>query len=152
MQPTHWVASSAMVCSHNDGKESLYSMYYIFTGEQKVDVGTSCSALKQSGYFKSGYYNIEEDNSKKVVFCDMTSDSYEDVLQSDDVPIGSPVGTILAWTMKVETNGKETADIPDGWMRCDGSVIPPPSVWAGQKTPDLNNDKRFLRGGTFHVQ
>ena len=124
-------------------------MYYIFTGEQKVDVGTSCSALKQSGYFKSGYYNIEEDNSKKVVFCDMTSDSYEDVLQSDDVPIGSPVGTILAWTMKVETNGKETADIPDGWMRCDGSVIPTPSVWAGQKTPDLNNEKRFLRGGTF---
>ena len=115
-------------------------------------MGTSCSSLKQSGYFKSGYYNIEEDNSKKVVFCDMTSDSYEDVPQSDEIvlsTIGAPIGTILAWTMKVETNGVETGDIPDGWMRCDGSVIPPPSVWAGQKTPDLNNDKRFLRGGTY---
>ena len=124
-------------------------VFLIFTGEQTVDVGTSCSSLKQSGYFKSGYYNIEEDDSKKVVFCDMTSDSYEDVLQSEEFILGSPVGTILAWTMKVETNGTEIGDIPDGWMRCDGSVIPPPSVWAGQKTPDLNNDKRFLRGGTF---
>ena len=26
-----------------------------------------------------------EDNSKKVVFCDMTSDSYEDVPQSDEI-------------------------------------------------------------------
>ena len=80
----------------------------------------------------------------------MNSDSYEDVPQSDVSTIGSPVGTILAWTMKVETNGAETDDIPDGWMRCDGSVIPPPSVWAGQKTPNLNNDKRFLRGGEFN--
>ena len=82
----------------------------------------------------------------------MTSDSYEDVPQSDETALstGSPVGTILAWTMKVETNGTETEDIPDGWMRCDGSVIPPPSVWAGQNTPDLNNHKRFLRGGEFN--
>ena len=129
----------------------IYNIY-IYQGEQKVNVGTSCSSLKQSGYFKSGFYNIEEDNSKKVVFCDMTSDSYEDVPQSDETVLsttGSPVGTILAWTMKVETNGTETEDIPDGWMRCDGSVIPPPSVWAGQNTPDLNNHKRFLRGGEF---
>ena len=32
-------------------------------------------------------------------------------------------------------------------MRCDGGLIPPPSVWAGQRTPDLNNERRFLRGG-----
>ena len=117
-------------------------------GEHKVDVGSSCSSLKQSGYFKSGFYNIEEDESKKIVFCDMTS--YQDVSQSDEIvlsTIGAPVGTILAWTMKVDTDGTETGDIPDGWLRCDGSTIPPPSVWAGQKTPDLNNDKRFLRGG-----
>ena len=59
-----------------------------------------------------------------------------------------PVGTILAWTMKVEVNGPYSKEIPEGWLRCDGSIIPAPSVWAGQKTPDLNNDKRFLRGGT----
>ena len=26
--------------------------------------------------------------------------------------------------------------------------LSPPSIWAGQKTPDLNNEKRFLRGGS----
>ena len=62
---------------------------YFHLGEQKVNVGTSCSSLKQSGYFKSGYYNIVEDNSKKVVFCDMTSDSYEDVPQSDEIVLST---------------------------------------------------------------
>ena len=38
--------------------------------------------------------------------------------------------------------------LPDGWMKCDGSVImDKESVWFGQRTPDLNNAKLFLRGG-----
>ena len=32
-------------------------------------------------------------------------------------------------------------------LRCDGSVIPAPSIWAGQKTPNINGENRFLRGG-----
>ena len=32
-------------------------------------------------------------------------------------------------------------------MRCDGTVIPHGSIWEGKKTPDLNNERRFLRGG-----
>ena len=45
------------------------------------------------------------------------------------------------------SNGSLTdAIVPTGWQRCDGSIIPAPSIWAGQKTPDLNNEKRFLRG------
>ena len=72
-------------------KDSLDIVYiiYIIIGEQTLDVGNSCSSLKQSGYFKSGYYNIKEDNSKKVVFCDMTSDSYEDVPQSDEIVLST---------------------------------------------------------------
>ena len=35
-----------------------------------------------------------------------------------------PVGTILAWTMKVEVNGPYSKEIPEGWLRCDGSIIP----------------------------
>ena len=31
--------------------------------------------------------------------------------------------------------------------RCDGSLILPPSIWACEKTPDLNGEKLFLRGG-----
>ena len=40
-----------------------------------------------------------------------------------------------------------TIDLPAGWQRCDGSTIEHPSPWAGMLTPDLNNEKRFLRGG-----
>ena len=34
-------------------------------------------------------------------------------------------------------------------VRCDGSTIPHHngSVWAGQRVPDLNGERRFLRGG-----
>ena len=41
----------------------------------------------------------------------------------------------------------ETIDLPPGWQRCDGSTIEHPSPWAGMLTPDINNEKRFLRGG-----
>ena len=43
-------------------------------------------------------------------------------------------------------------DLPAGWQRCDGSTIEHPSVWAGKLTPDLNNEKRFLRGGHDSLQ
>ena len=44
-----------------------------------------------------------------------------------------------------ETN-TEIADLPDGWQRCDGSFIEK-GIWAGKRTPDLNGERRFLRGG-----
>ena len=81
----------------------------------------------------------------------MTSDTYEDVPQSDEMAFdatSAPIGTIIAWTMKVDADGSSTGDIPAGWQRCDGSVISPPSIWAGERTPDLNNERRFLRGGS----
>ena len=46
----------------------------------------------------------------------------------------------------------ETIDLPAGWQRCDGSTIEHPSPWAGRLTPDLNNEKRFLRGGHDNEQ
>ena len=58
-----------------------------------------------------------------------------------------PVGTITAWILNVKDADK-FADLPDGWVRCDGSIIPHGSIWAGKQTPDLNNEKRFLRGAT----
>ena len=87
----------------------------------------------------------------KVVYCDMGSDTYNDVLQSDEMVFDAataPIGTITAWTMKVDASGNSISDIPAGWQRCDGSIIPSLSVWAGQKTPDLNNERRFLRGSS----
>ena len=69
----------------------------------------------------------------------MTSDTYEDVPQSDEMAFdatSAPIGTIIAWTMKVDADGSSTGDIPAGWQRCDGSVILEPSIWAGERTPD----------------
>ena len=57
-----------------------------------------------------------------------------------------PVGTILSWISRT-SGAEETADLPDGWVRCDGGTIPHPSIWAGKYTPNLNGEKRFLRGG-----
>ena len=59
-----------------------------------------------------------------------------------------PIGTILSWVVKVDNNGGEIASLPDGWLRCDGSTIPAGSIWAGKSLPDLNGEKRFLRGGS----
>merc|ERR1712038_1380138 len=59
-----------------------------------------------------------------------------------------PIGTILSWVVKVDKNGGEIASLPDGWLRCDGSTIPAGSIWTGKPLPDLNGEKRFLRGGS----
>ena len=36
--------------------------------------------------------------------------------------------------------------------RCDGSVIQAPSLWEGERTPNINGEERFLRGGLDGVQ
>jgi len=60
-----------------------------------------------------------------------------------------PLGTIIPWAVKPSTgtNPSLAADLPRGWLRCDGTKIPAPSKWAGQLTPDLNGQGLFLRGG-----
>ena len=62
----------------------------------------------------------------------------------------APIGTISAWVTKPtkETKEDKLVDLPEGWVRCDGSTIPEPSIWAGQLTPNLNGEKRFLRGAS----
>jgi len=63
-----------------------------------------------------------------------------------------PLGTITAWVTKPEANGRSiNPPLPDGWVRCDGGVIPAPSIWEGKKTPNINGEKRFLRGGSDDV-
>jgi len=57
-----------------------------------------------------------------------------------------PLGTIIAWVPKPTKGWDGMVDLPDGWVRCDGATIPRPSIWAGQLTPNLNEEKRFLRG------
>jgi len=65
----------------------------------------------------------------------------------------SPLGSIIAWVTKPEEAAKnEITSIPAGWVLCDGRPIPEPSIWAGSHTPNLNEGKRFLRGGDFSSQ
>jgi len=117
-------------------------------GQKQVEIGTSCSALKKKGNFQSGYYNVKQigDLRPSLVFCDMTSDGYEDVPQIDEIGDDfSPIGTILAWVPKPQ-DSFASLELPDGWMRCDGTHITK-GPWKGGKTPDLNSVGAFLRGG-----
>ena len=59
----------------------------------------------------------------------------------------APLGTITAWVTKPSSGGME-ASLPDGWQKCDGSLISAPSLWEGKVTPNLNGERRFLRGGS----
>merc|ERR1719206_351265 len=59
----------------------------------------------------------------------------------------APIGSIIAWINKPETDCDCIQPLPEGWVRCNGDVIKPPSPWAGKYTPDLNSEGRFLRGG-----
>ena len=80
----------------------------------------------------------------------MESGNYDDVEQTEEATLNNaPIGSILAWVPNAlpgSDNSKATLDIPQGWQKCDGSIIDSPSVLAGQRTPDPNNEKRFLRG------
>ena len=45
--------------------------------------------------------------------------------------------------------GIEKVSLPEGWLPCDGTHIEQPSVWAGMRTPNLNEGEYgFLRGGS----
>jgi len=116
-------------------------------GEKQVDVGTSCSALKKKGEMRSGYYNIKPAGQLRpsLVFCDMESDTYTHVPQTEELSSYSPLGTILAWVPKPSESSDPTS-LPDGWMFCNGAEITQ-GPWTGAMTPDLNNVGAFLRGG-----
>jgi len=67
----------------------------------------------------------------------------------------SPIGSIVAWVQKANKEARNITTIPTGWIECDGRRIPTnsPSIWAGFKTPKLNEEaKLFLRGGSISEQ
>jgi hypothetical protein len=56
-----------------------------------------------------------------------------------------PIGTILAW----HKNLTGCPALPAGWVECNGGTLDnPDSPFHGQAIPNLNGDKRFLRGGS----
>ena len=64
----------AQTASHTLGKLECYGKK---SYEAKPE---SCSDLKKMGIFTSGFYNIKQSNeNSKLVFCDMTTEGYDDV-------------------------------------------------------------------------
>lgn len=56
-----------------------------------------------------------------------------------------PIGTILAW----HKNLTGCPALPAGWVECNGGTLDNvDSPFHGQAIPNLNGDKRFLRGGS----
>ena len=43
-------------------------------------------------------------------------------------------------------NNQDHVALPECYVPCDGTEIKD-GIWKGRRTPDLNNPKRFLRGG-----
>ena len=61
----------------------------------------------------------------------------------------TPIGTIFAWH-KHFFEKKDNSDgyLSNGWMECNGDIInDKDSPCYGQKVPNLNGERRFLRGG-----
>jgi hypothetical protein len=54
-----------------------------------------------------------------------------------------PIGSIIAWLKSLA----HTPDLPEGWQQCDGSNITDArSPYSGTVTPNLNGNKRYLKG------
>ena len=60
-----------------------------------------------------------------------------------------PLGTILPWVNRPTIGTSHFENVPaDGWVVCDGRVIPD-GIWKGAKSPNLNGEGRFIRGGSL---
>ena len=74
----------------------------------------------------------------------------EDLSETVDNLSSLPLGSIIPWINRPELDTIHHEEIPDGWLLCNGTVIPK-GVWKGQKVPNLNGENRFLRGGDPHL-
>ena len=86
--PSNWGVLSVTVSIWHQ-LTLIKSTFNSVSGSKDIDVGSSCSSLKQSGHFISGYYNIKQEEVRKVVFCDMGSGSYGEVPQSDELDLST---------------------------------------------------------------
>jgi hypothetical protein len=96
-----------------------------------------------------------ENDGRKSEIEKLTNENVQQQESIDDIlekMTGLPLGSIIPWVNRPNINSHTTENLPDGWQRCDGSVIPAPSKWEGEKTPNINGEERFLRGGLDGVQ
>ena len=128
--------SMSVTLNTNQIMDNIDTMSNVSTrvGENKAAVEDNTDAIDllsmQGTYFLLSYFK------ENIIF----------KILVDILPM-VPIGTILPWVMRLE--GGVNADIPDGWVRCDGSAVLDHngSIWAGLTVPNLNGERRFLRGG-----
>ena len=84
-----------------DSQSAFHTLGELMCNGKKVEEpkATSCASLKRDGYFKSGYYNIKENQvgqHSKLVYCDMSGSGYDNVNEETvDYLNLAPVGEIL---------------------------------------------------------
>merc|ERR550517_519711 len=99
-----------------------------------------------------------DENQANINVVDLKVDALDVKVKEDEALLDSlvvkieelheaPLGSITAWVTRPSSGGRE-ASLPDGWQKCDGSIISAPSIWEGKVTPNLNGERRFLRGGS----
>merc|ERR1719239_1782729 len=122
---------------------SILAVFCSITGQL---VSTNRRIDENKAYIEQNTANTDENKIK----IDQNIANIEENMDIINTLHLAPIGTISAWVTKPskETRKNEMVSLPDGWVRCDGSTIPEPSVWAGQLTPNLNGEKRFLRGAS----
>ena len=137
---TTYVSSYA---NNEEGLKNILDKLNEFTEENKRDV----EWLKQENLkLKSQNYHLESrmgvlEQENKGLKSDISS------VQTNRVGMyEAPLGSIIAWTPMPDANTLNPTSLPEGWVLCDGSVIEG-GIWDGRTTPNLNGEKRFLRGG-----
>jgi len=79
----------------------------------------------------------------------LLADAIEAVRNEISGVASPPLGTIMAWTPKPNSDYGHALDLPPGWVECDGQLITE-GPWEGQPTPNINGEERFLRGA--HIE
>lgn len=124
--------------------------------EYKFNTDNPKGRIWRNTYSECGCKSCEECN-----ICELKDDEDEiekmnkKIIAATNIALAAtlPNGTIIPWVNRpAQTRQIHLSQIPDGWQRCDGSVIPSPSQWEGQRTPNINGEKRFLRGGSDRNQ
>merc|ERR1719495_481869 len=93
---------------------------------------------------------IDLKNQMKDMSSRQREDDHEQKRTSDAV--SPPLGSIRVTRPSTEVPRNMSVDLPEGWVRCDGNLIPHPSAWAGYPTPNINGLHKFLRGGADEAE
>jgi len=92
-------------------------------------------------------HSIEENKEEVDAAVEENRVAIEEIGNTVDNLQELPIGSIISWIVRADHDADtEIAHLPEGWQRCDGSLIET-GIWEGKLTPNLNGERRFLRGG-----